>query len=247
MTEQRHALRVNSLSLVDINLALAQLADRLDEMQGLRGTPQFHNHPNLGGNRLQNVGQATGGAQALTYDTDGSILVSNNLVRVNVGSGLVVGPDGVSVNTRDAIYVPSTATMVAGTSASAVEAMQTAFDGTVYTVSEVAATPGFNLEMRFAGVASWDTISGRIRYDGLSTHYVTLEMYSYLAQSWQQLGLVWHSSAYYHWYTWSGIPNSEHYIDGGASILRLYHNTAGNAAHRLYVDYIQLSQGQEVV
>ena len=39
--EARRSFRLNSLSLEELNFMLAQLGDRLDELEGRRGTPKF--------------------------------------------------------------------------------------------------------------------------------------------------------------------------------------------------------------
>jgi len=66
VTEQRHALRLNSLSLVEINLILAQLSDRLDKLEGLRGDPAFYADVDFQQKYLKNVAGMTEDVETAT-------------------------------------------------------------------------------------------------------------------------------------------------------------------------------------
>ena len=50
--EARRSFRLNSLSLEELNFMLAQLGDRLDELEGRRGTPKFRSSVDMGLNRV---------------------------------------------------------------------------------------------------------------------------------------------------------------------------------------------------
>jgi hypothetical protein len=59
LTTQRRVYRVTSISVDEINQVLNQMADRLDQMEGFRGTPAFKAPVDMGGNRATNAGAAT--------------------------------------------------------------------------------------------------------------------------------------------------------------------------------------------
>ena len=69
--EARRSFRLNSLSLEELNFMLAQLGDRLDELEGRRGTPKFRSDVDMGLNRvtqMQSGSLATDGATVVQVD-----------------------------------------------------------------------------------------------------------------------------------------------------------------------------------
>ena len=69
--EARRSFRLNSLSLEELNFMLAQLGDRLDELEGRRGTPKFRSSVDMGLNRvtqMQSGSLATDGATVVQVD-----------------------------------------------------------------------------------------------------------------------------------------------------------------------------------
>ena len=54
--ENRRSYRLAGLSVGELNFILEQVADRLDQLEGYRGTPSFLSAPDMGGNRVMNVG-----------------------------------------------------------------------------------------------------------------------------------------------------------------------------------------------
>jgi hypothetical protein len=55
---QRRIYRVSDASVDQINMVLSQMADRLDQMEGWRGTPLFKANMDMDGNIATNSGQA---------------------------------------------------------------------------------------------------------------------------------------------------------------------------------------------
>ena len=64
MTELRRIYRVNSPDLGELNRVLADMADRLDQMEGFRDTPHFRDAPNMGGNRATNLAEGVASTDA---------------------------------------------------------------------------------------------------------------------------------------------------------------------------------------
>lgn len=60
MTQRAQYLIINPADLDDLanqlNRVLSKLADRLDQIEGYRGTPTFHGDLDLQGNAIRNVG-----------------------------------------------------------------------------------------------------------------------------------------------------------------------------------------------
>lgn len=65
---QRRIYRVTAATIDEINRNLALIADRLDQMEGFRGTPQFQSDIDMGGNRGTNAADAVSGADLTTKD-----------------------------------------------------------------------------------------------------------------------------------------------------------------------------------
>lgn len=126
-----------------------------------------------------------------------------------------------------------------GTPVGSVSDVQTLLDGNVYQLPEVASTPGFDVEFNFTGLNYFRSIATRIWYNGSSTHDVTFDVYNYNTASWDQFYLVLSGTNYN--YRYIEIPDGTNYVDGsGNAKVRLYHNSAGNASHDIYIDYIAL-------
>lgn len=65
MTEIRQTLRLTDLNLDEANLVLGQIQDRLDEMEGRRGTPKFHASVDMQGNQITNAAPSTSASDAI--------------------------------------------------------------------------------------------------------------------------------------------------------------------------------------
>lgn len=70
MTEIRETLRLNSTDLEEINRVMGRLTDRLDALEGLRGTPAFHADVDIKDNTLFNVGGVNSDSGAETTYTN---------------------------------------------------------------------------------------------------------------------------------------------------------------------------------
>src|SRR5512135_2236694 len=66
MTLVRRQYRVGSASVDEINFVFGQLADRLDQMEGWRGTPEFQADVDMGGHRGTNAANAVEDTDLLT-------------------------------------------------------------------------------------------------------------------------------------------------------------------------------------
>lgn len=140
-------------------------------------------------------------------------------------------------------YAPVAVTVAAGTPAGGAELSNiiTAFDGNVYEVAEVAATPGFNIELDFSNVLYFDNLTMRVAYDGSGAHYVGIDLYNYTTDAFVQVGLIQHSSTYYNWYN-IRFPSHVDFVSAENTVkMRIYHYSGGNASHNIYLDYVALN------
>jgi len=146
-------------------------------------------------------------------------------------------------------FVPSSITVNAsdGTTGSVTD-VQTMFDGNVYVIDELAATPGYDVEFVFSNVDKCPTfVVTRWLYDGSATHDVTWDIWNYNSSAWDTLR-VFNDSDYFASMTMY-IPQASggDYVSGGAAKVRVYHRSAGNASHDLTIDYVGLTHGLQGV
>lgn len=71
--EARRTYRVTSNDVTQINFVLGLLADRIDELEGRRGTPTFKSDVNMDSNRVTSVGNATTSTDAITLSLAQSV------------------------------------------------------------------------------------------------------------------------------------------------------------------------------
>lgn len=179
---------------------------------------------------------------------------------VKLIEGMIVKADGTNWNPGDGpgfygyrggawrILDPVIATYTAasvtkntgGTATGTVADTTSLLDGTAYSVAEAASTPGFDIEFAWSGIARTPTqLVLRGWYDGLVTHNVTVELYRYSGTpGWDKLSAI-PTTLDYDMRVF-GLPVMTNYLSGGAAKVRLYHNTAGNPAHTIYIGYIAL-------
>lgn len=65
MTEIKTVYSINQLDLSELNRTMAKIAERLDKLEGLRGTPRFYSAPDMGGNKITNTEQGTASGEVL--------------------------------------------------------------------------------------------------------------------------------------------------------------------------------------
>ena len=134
-------------------------------------------------------------------------------------------PDSITVN-------------VGGTPIGTVTDVQTLHDGNVYQLPETTGTPGFDIDFNFSNVESISGFVSHVNYAGTSSHNVVLRAYDYSNTADDDYLYIPNSSVYS--YRTVLIPDGKKYVDRGSAQLSLYHVTAGNASHDIYIDYIAI-------
>lgn len=66
MKESRSSYLISDLNLTDLNFVLSQIADRLDELEGRRGTPSFNSDVDMNGNKVTDAAAATNASDVVT-------------------------------------------------------------------------------------------------------------------------------------------------------------------------------------
>uniref|UniRef100_A0A6M3L4M5 Putative structural protein n=1 Tax=viral metagenome TaxID=1070528 RepID=A0A6M3L4M5_9ZZZZ len=146
-----------------------------------------------------------------------------------------------NVTLPSAYSAASSVTTVAGTYVSGnLASIQTLNDGDEYVVDEVAAIPGFNVQVGFTNVTSFDVVLLRHQYDGSATHWVTIDLRNYTLGGWDSYSVLRYTTNSICDYITFIVPSSAHYISGGNVLVRIYHWTNGDVSHTEYIDFIAL-------
>ena len=153
-------------------------------------------------------------------------------------------PDG------DTTYFPTTIwTEIAGANDTAenVTLVSTAYDGLSFNVSEKSGSPAIDVRANFTGVTDFSLGTTIIWYEGSVSHYVDICLWDYTASDWL-CDPNWQISDNDHFEIITGsVFNSENYIEDGVVQMRFVHPTSGNPTHDLYIDYISISNGGNVL
>jgi hypothetical protein len=143
-------------------------------------------------------------------------------------------------------FTLNTGTLIAGTVAD----VQGMYDGNILDIGEVTGVPGYDIEFNFTNVDRHPRfIVCRWRYDGSSTHFVTIDIYNYTTASWDQVRVFKDSALYFDSLTmYTPLGNNGDYVDGsGNAKIRFYHQTSGNASHDIKIDYVGLTHALQGV
>lgn len=144
-------------------------------------------------------------------------------------------------NAKD--YTPESVTLLAGTlTLGDVNSVQIMMDDKNYMVNEIAGTPAFNIEFNFTNIdKNINYVVTRWLYEGSSTHYVTIDIYNYVTDSWNELRTFSDNGGYYSSMTqYIPLNINNNYVSNGNAKVRFYHVTSGVLAHDIHIDYVGL-------
>lgn len=110
-----------------------------------------------------------------------------------------------------------------------------------YNVSELSGGSPLLVEINFTGVQTFSNILFRLQYVGGLGHEIAIETWNYDDSSWENHGEITDQSTMTEFVI--DILDAADHVSGGIVQLRLDHQQNGNAAHRLYIDYVALQQG----
>ena len=176
----------------------------------------------------------------------------NNRLTLWASKGVVYGDDGdliatVTIDnteynrrilTEISYMTPDTITLNTGTSSDTVSNLSTMCDSSIYTIGEVAGTPGFDLECTFTGVRTIEGVIVREQYSGSATHEVNIQLYNYNSSAYISFDCI----RYGYGYQLHNIkvPDDANYVSSNTAKLKVYHTSGGNSSHVQYIDYIAL-------
>lgn len=135
------------------------------------------------------------------------------------------------------VYVPYSLTATAGGLTGDATDMQNLLDGNALQITEVAATPGFDVKIHYADVLFDPTVFVmHYDYEGTINHNIGIDIYNVDNAGWDRLHYITDTDDY-RWIT-IALPDVTRYKDASNNInVRLYHINMGNINHDLYVGY----------
>lgn len=142
------------------------------------------------------------------------------------------------------IYPAASLNLVTGThNAGDITSLATRNDANIYDWSEIAAaTPGFDLRVSFANVASFNTLRVQMNAaEGTGSHKAEFALWNINTLAWDLITSVRTTNGFVEGDY--GVDNFANYIDTGASntvICRVYHPLAGAAGHFDQLEYMVL-------
>jgi len=140
----------------------------------------------------------------------------------------------------DFISPTSLTVQAGGTPIGSVSDIQNFLDGNVFNLPEAAGTPGFELDVDFTNVAAVYSVFSMIRYNGSTMHQVSFRIHNFNTEIDDEFHVINTTGAIFQCRT-IYIPDDTDYIDGSNNCqVIIFHNSAGNASHDLFVDYVSV-------
>lgn len=134
--------------------------------------------------------------------------------------------------------IPDSVDVIVGTTSSSVSDLQGQYNGNVYEIHEENATPGIDLRINFINILRFSGITFSAYYSGRAAHYVEVQLFNYVANTWEtyttlevSLGLNLHS--------FESADYTEH-IKNGIVVMRFVHPPTGIPADKLFIGYTAL-------
>lgn len=135
-------------------------------------------------------------------------------------------------------YAPATMTIITGAWSAGNVASLAAIDNNIARINEVIGTPGYNIEIGWSGVTTFNKFQLHEQYSGGVTHDVQIDLYNWQTASWQILETINSQTAMMA--KSYDVINAANYINAGQVKARLYHASPGNASHYLLLDYVSI-------
>lgn len=185
-------------------------------------------------------------------DTDGSIQLGGTTNSTKYLKGGRYSHLGTARKTWTK-HTAASVTVTAGTSASVVAALQTMADGSFYTLTEAAATPGMDLIVDFTSISAFEKCRVLGGYNGIGSHAVAIQVYNWSTAAWDTFNAMqvgtWNittAGGYILGNYEFRVYDDTNYIgtggDAGKVRIRFYHTMAGNSSYSLYLDEVSLRQ-----
>jgi hypothetical protein len=115
-------------------------------------------------------------------------------------------------------------------------------DDDSYNVSEdIGAYPVLTILVNFTGLTSFDSIIGRLYYEGGQGHEVNLEIYRNETTTWENYIEFTDTSGFINFFV--PVFDPLNHVNNSNLFLRFDHKSGGNPSHDLFIDYIAVVDG----
>jgi hypothetical protein len=142
------------------------------------------------------------------------------------------------------IYYPVKIATTGGTNTTANKTAVWYDDARSYNITEGSGENSLAVLMNYTGVATFNTWEIKEYYVGSSSHNIQFSIWDYDSSSWEQYWNIVGQNGFNVITLKIADPTS--HISGGKVQIRLFHVENGETSHRLYIDYSQLVQGNNV-
>ncbi len=117
----------------------------------------------------------------------------------------------------------------------------TYYDSQTYNVTELVGANPLTLEVNFTGITSFQNLIIREKYSGANGHEIEVGIYDYVLGAYENYGIITDQGDF----VVSNYPVFDYtdHLNGGHVNVRLTHLGNGLPNHKLYTDFIWLSQG----
>jgi hypothetical protein len=107
-----------------------------------------------------------------------------------------------------------------------------------YSINDASGAPGYVVYIGFSNVTDFTRLVLNVNYTANSGHTVEIDLYNYVTLTWDTFTTY---SGSVNWFQFIlGVIDSAPYLSSGNVIAKLYHTSAGNTAHRTWIDYVAL-------
>jgi len=144
--------------------------------------------------------------------------------------------------TNSTWYYPTAYNVDAGTLDGGNLASLAYYDDDTLNVSEAAGANPLIVVVNFSGVAAFDWLLIRERYEGGAGHEIYVQIWNYPGSVWDSYYVV-TDQEYQVQLPPVFVADSTEHISGGLVTMRFFHLQNGNINHNLFIDYVQLVDG----
>lgn len=116
------------------------------------------------------------------------------------------------------------------------------YDGVAYNISETTGAPGLNVTFNFTGVSNFNEIVMRVKIAD-AQHEYNIYLYDNTTSSWESYAEIGGTDDF-EVYELGVYDSADHILDSDGNVkLKILQTSAGNAAHKLEIDWLQILKG----
>ena len=110
-----------------------------------------------------------------------------------------------------------------------------------YSVNDATGAPAHVEYIGWSGLTKFNRVVLNINYTQSSGHTIDMDLYNFQKDSWDTLA-IYSGSPGWQQFALGVIDDVSYLSNTGTAVLRIYHVSAGNTAHRTWIDYVAIEQ-----